>query len=188
MIATLRGQILELGPTSCVLEVAGVGYLVQTTKQMLANFEIGSAAFVHTSQIFREDSVQLFGFESREQLALFELLRSVSGVGPKTALAILSTLNPSEISRAVTDEDAQPFESVSGIGGKTAKLITITLAGKLKTVVSAKQPIELNILTALQGLGWSAKVAEPVVSKVLAENTDAEISTLIRKCLILLGK
>lgn len=188
MIATLRGKIAAKLAGALIIDVAGVGYLVSVTKQLLQSATPESEIYLHTSHIVREDSIQIFGFESLELRELFDLLRSVTGVGPKTALAILSTLSPTEISLAVAGEESKIFESVSGVGTKTAKLITLTLAGKLKLVGDTKEPMEAKLISALQGLGWSAKIATPVVQQVIGNNSGAEISVLVRECLAMLSK
>jgi Holliday junction DNA helicase RuvA len=179
MVQTLSGG-------SVVLDVAGVGYLVQVPKGVAAALRVNEPTQLVTTMVVREDAFQLFGFESSEQQGLFDQLRSVSGVGPKTALAIISTLSPAEISRAVTEDDSKPFESVSGVGTKTAKLINVSLSGKIKA--HAGNPIAADLLAALQSLGWSEKIAAPVVTQVCASNAGESLPQLIRACLAKLGK
>lgn len=186
MIATLRGSVSALAQNVLVLDVNGVGYQINIPKSIRPSLSEQISLF--TSMVVREDSFQLFGFETVEQQALFDLLRSVSGVGPKTALAIISTLNPSEISLAVANDDSKPFESVSGVGAKTAKLINVTLAGKLKLTSTAKSSLQESLVSALQSLGWSEKVALPVVEQVTKSTTEKELPALIRECLALLSK
>ena len=186
VIATLRGSVSALAQNVLVLDVNGVGYQINIPKSIRPALSEQISLF--TSMVVREDSFQLFGFETVEQQALFDLLRSVSGVGPKTALAIISTLNPSEISLAVANDDAKPFESVSGVGAKTAKLINVTLAGKLKLTSTAKSSLQENLLSALQSLGWSEKIALPVVEQVTKSTSEKELPALIRECLALLSK
>ncbi|MFM6977645.1 MAG: Holliday junction branch migration protein RuvA [Micrococcales bacterium] len=188
MIASLRGEVQSRAGSSIVLEVSGVGYLVQVPISLSSTASIGQEVLLHTAQIVREDSSQLFGFEHDEERALFDLLRSVTGVGPKTALAIISTLSPAEISQAVTTENSKPFESVTGVGVKTAKLINVTLAGKLKPNSKSGNPLEIDLLSALQSLGWTERVAQPVVQSVMASAGQKDISVLIRECLSVLGK
>ena len=172
-----------------MLDVNGVGYLVAVPSAVAQSSAIGSTIAIHTTLVVREDSWQLFGFAEVEQQGLFDLLRSVSGVGPKTALTILSTLSAAEISYAVANDDSKPFESVSGVGSKTAKLINVTLAGKLKSSAAAGESPEFALLSALQGLGWNERTALPVVQSVLAGgNSKRDIAELIRECLSLLSK
>lgn len=174
--------------SSVILEVAGVGYLVHVPKLVLSNAHIANELALFTTLVVREDSFQLFGFESIEQQGLFDLLRSVSGVGPKTALMIISTLSSAEISLAVANDDSKPFESVSGVGVKTAKLINVTLAGKLKATSGGSSSIESDLLSALQSLGWNERVALPVVQSVTKQITTNDMAQLIRECLALLSK
>lgn len=188
MIASLRGTVQTRTTGSVVLDVQGVGYLVSVPRLISSSVEPGQDLFLLTTQIVREDSSQLFGFESTEQQGLFDLLRSVSGVGPKTALMILSTLSPAEISLAVTSDDSKPFEAVSGVGVKTAKLINVTLAGKLKSTSKTGNSQDTDLLSALQSLGWNERIALPVVQTVTKTAGDKDLATLIRECLALLSK
>ena len=189
MIASLTGIVQSKSSNSLIIDVSGVGYLVWVPSQLVAIATENEAIQVHTALIVREDAFVLFGFSDREQLSLFELLRSVSGVGPKIALAILSTLSPADIANAVTTEDSKAFERVSGVGLKTAKLISVTLAGKLKAFATdAKGGSNQSLLEALQGLGWPERVAEPVVSEVMRTGSEKPLAQLIRESLSILGK
>jgi Holliday junction DNA helicase RuvA len=139
--------------------------------------------------------MSLFGFETREQLAVFELLTGVTGVGPKSALGVLSVLGPGQIATAVASEDDAVFRKVSGIGPKTAKLIVVSLAGKLiahaePAARTAVTPTGDQVVVALVGLGWSEKIAVDAVSNVIASNPDAAafpVQTLLRLALAQLG-
>ena len=187
MIASLTGKVQAKGNQSLVLDVSGVGYLVFVPAALLASVSAGSNLTLHTALVVREDAFTLFGFETPEQLGLFDLLRSVTGVGPKLALAILSTLRPEQISAAVVAEDADAFQSVSGVGAKTAKLIAVTLAGKLKST-GAGNDIQASILESLKGLGWNEKSAAAAIRTAMANNPSADVATLVRASLIELGK
>jgi len=188
VIATLTGRVQAKTTSSVVVDVNGVGFLVSTPKFLANQVDIGQTVSLFTTMVVREDSFQLYGFDSLEQQGLFDLLRSVSGVGPKTALTILSTLSPKEISLAVTGDDSKPFESVTGVGVKTAKLINVTLAGKLKAVGMAGNAIEADLLSALQSLGWNERIALPVVQQVVKSSNNQDLASLIRLCLAQLGK
>ena len=139
--------------------------------------------------------MSLFGFETREQLAVFQLLTGVTGVGPKSALGVLSVLGPGQIAAAVASEDDAVFRKVSGIGPKTAKLIVVSLAGKLIAHTEPAAPVAATptgdrVVVALVGLGWSEKVAGQAVSDVIAANPDAgtsPVQTLLRLALAQLG-
>ena len=175
MIASLTGTVQNLALTHAVIDVSGVGYFVSITPATSQTLRVGSAAMVHTALIVREDAFSLFGFATTDELEMFDLLRSVTGVGPKSALAILAQLSADQIRVAVQTENDAAFKAVSGIGPKTAKLISVTLAGKLKGVIgtaavagATQSPAAdlTNIVTALQGLGWSERQAADAVREV----------------------
>jgi len=196
VISSLRGTVLQVNGGTVVIEVGGVGYQVQVTPEHALSLRAGNPAFVHTALIVREDSMSLFGFETAEQLQVFELLTSVTGVGPKSALGVLSTLGPGQIAAAVDAEDDAAFRRVSGIGPKTAKLIVVSLAGKLAAHVAPEASVvaapaaDDDVVVALVGLGWSEKVAAQAVVDVIAANPDAQdapVQTLLRLALAQLG-
>ena len=168
MIASLRGTVSALTQVSAVIDVAGVGYFVNITPNTSRNLKPGIEAQLFTAMIVREDAMTLFAFADFEEQELFDLLRSVTGVGPKSALGILGEMTPAQIRNAVAIENDSAFKAVSGIGPKTAKLITVTLAGKLKGVTistnsgAARRETEA-VVTALTGLGWSEKQATEAV-------------------------
>ena len=186
MIASLNGTVLVKGLNSLVLDVAGVGYSVMVPNSLAARLSVGQKAMVFTALIVREDAFVLFGFEDAEQIALFDHLRSVSGVGPKTALAAISTLSPAEIANAVANDDASAFQRVVGIGAKTAKLIVVSLAGKLSAMETSSVEAA-DLLAAMQSLGWPERVAEPAVRQVLKTGENKPFGDLIRECLAILG-
>lgn len=164
MIASLRGTVTALTQVSAVIDVSGVGYLVNITPTTSRNLSLEKVAQLFTAMIVREDAMTLYAFLDFEQQELFELLRSVTGVGPKSALGILGEMTPEQIRTAVAVENDSAFKAVSGIGPKTAKLITVTLAGKLKGVsVSSSSSTARHeaaaVVSALVGLGWSEKQA-----------------------------
>jgi Holliday junction DNA helicase RuvA len=168
VIASLRGTVSALTQVSAVIDVAGVGYFVNITPNTSRILVSGNQVQLFTAMIVREDAMTLFGFADFEEQELFELLRSVTGVGPKSALGILGEMTPAQIRNAVAVENDSAFKAVSGIGPKTAKLITVTLAGKLKGVTisktsSASRHETEAVVTALTGLGWSEKQATEAV-------------------------
>jgi Holliday junction DNA helicase RuvA len=171
---------------------------VQITPQHALALRIGHEASFHTALIVREDDLSLFGFETRAELEVFDLLRGVSGVGPKSALGVLATLSPDDVARAVAAEDDAPFRKVSGIGPKTAKLIAVSLQGKLLAPATASGTpgrtaggsISQNVVAALVGLGWNERAAAAAVDDAAAEATDAEretVAALLRLSLARLG-
>lgn len=197
MIASVRGEVLSLTGSHVILEVGGIGYAVQITPQHALTLRVGQETRVHTALIVREDDQSLFGFATREQLEMFDLLRGVSGVGPKSALGILATLSPDEIAAAVAAEDDAPFRKVSGVGPKTAKLIAVSLAGKILAPVGAPAPASApastttqSVVSALVGLGWNERVAAQAVDEVVEAATDdgaLPVPALLRLALARLG-
>lgn len=194
MISSLRGRVLHLEPDSVVIDVHGVGYAVAVTAQHARQLHLGDDVFVHTAMIVREDAMLLFGFEERSELDVFGQLLSVSGVGPKSALGVLSSLTVDQIATAVADEDDAPFRRVSGIGPKTAKLIVVQLAGKLtapaRTAVGAPIPqgLGVQVSAALMALGWNERVAVETAESVLADApAGATVPALLKLALAQLG-
>ncbi|MDH2444309.1 Holliday junction branch migration protein RuvA [Amnibacterium sp. CER49] len=193
MIASLRGTVLEAAGSTLVVEVAGVGYAVTVTPEHALSVRTGELVLLHTAMVVREDDMSLFGFQNREQLAVFDLLRGVTGVGPKSAIGVLAALSPAEIAQAVAEDDDAVFRKVSGIGPKTAKLIVVSLTGKLAHVrFAAPVPVPASrgedVLVALVGLGYTERDAKAVVDDVLAARPDErQTPVLLRAALALLG-
>ncbi|MDP4899664.1 MAG: Holliday junction branch migration protein RuvA, partial [Pontimonas sp.] len=129
MIASLRGVVADIAGPEVVVEVQGIGYLVTVPDRSALRFSVGEELHLHTAMVVRDDHVAIFGFETREELGLFGLLRSVNGVGPKMALAVLGHMTPGAIHDAVLTENDAAFRAVSGVGAKTAKLIVLSLQG-----------------------------------------------------------
>jgi Holliday junction DNA helicase RuvA len=197
VISSLRGRVASASGGTLVVDVSGVGYLVNATPALVLSSREGQEVFVHTSLIVREDAMILFGFASRDELDVFELLIGVTGVGPKSALGVLSAMSPVEVARAVQGDDDAAFRRVSGIGPKTAKLITVSLAGKLVAPAEAEtgRPVAAggvadDVLAALTGLGWSEKLAGEAIAETLeaADPADAaSVPALLRLTLARLG-
>lgn len=191
MIASLRGTVLEAVGTTLVVDVHGVGYAVTVTPDHALSVRTGEEVLVHTAMVVREDDMSLFGFPDRERLEVFDLLRGVTGVGPKSAMGVLAALAPEEIAAAVSNDDDAVFRRVSGIGPKTAKLIVVSLTGKLIAVrTSAPRPTArgADVLVALVGLGYQERAAQAVLDDVLAERPDErQTAVLLRAALAALG-
>ena len=197
MISSLRGRVLTAAGNSVVIEVGGVGFHVNTTPAIALASREGHELAVHTSLVVREDALTLFGFATRAELDVFELLIGVTGVGPKSALGVLSALSPEQVAAAVQGDDDAVFRKVSGIGPKTAKLITVSLAGKLVATASSPAPptvvtggVAESVLAALTGLGWSERVAAEAVEETMAAASDTEaasVPALLRLTLSRLG-
>lgn len=190
-------MLSALGST-VVVEVGGVGLAINVTPATALTARIGQELRLHTTLVVREDALTLYGFDSADELAVFELLTGVTGVGPKSGLGVLAVLSPDQVARAVADDDDAAFRKVSGIGPKTAKLIVLSLTGKL-AVTAASAPnvarvaptaVGESVLAALVGLGWSEKIAVQAVDETLAEAGDADkasVAVLLRLALGRLG-
>ncbi|WP_449277445.1 Holliday junction branch migration protein RuvA [Leucobacter sp. GX24907] len=203
MIASLHGRVLSAGTGWVVIDVGGVGMRAEVPSGPRMSTHPGDEKMLHTSLVVREDSLTLFGFETSEELEMFGILLGVSGVGPRSALGVLSTMTPAEIARAVQAEDDRPFRKVSGIGPKTAKLLAVSLAGKIDPLAfveageladesasaASKDPAMLAaaaVEQGLVGLGWSETDAEWAVRDAIAAGAPTEQAALLRAALALL--
>lgn len=198
MISSLHGTVLTRGVDHVVIEVGGVGLLVHVPGEVAQTASTGQMLRLHTSLIVREDALTLYGFSEPGELEVFGHLISVSGVGPKSALGVLSHLSVDQIADAVANDDDAPFRRVSGIGPKTAKLIVVQLAGKVlrsanapaQRVQSGGGDIVAQVAAALVGLGWSEKVATEAATETAEGATQADgesVAALLRRTLALLG-
>ena len=176
MISSLRGVVSHVGLNSAVIDVHGLGMLVQATPQTLATLRTGSEASIHTAMIVREDSMTLYGFADADQREVFEILLGVSGVGPRIALAVLAVHTPEAIRVAASTGDDKAFSKVSGIGPKGARRIVLELADKLVPHGTAENPAaprwQEQVLAAMTGLGWSEKDATAAIEDTAAEHPD----------------
>jgi Holliday junction DNA helicase RuvA len=164
VIARLRGKRAGLTTAGLVLDVNGVGYLVQATPSVLRRD--GDELTVETYLHVREDALQLYGFGSVEERDLFVHLLSVSGVGPKVALAIVSGSTPTELRRAIALDDTARFEAIPGIGKKTAQRVVLELKEKLGTAVDAPVSRDLVARDALVELGFSLVDADRALARI----------------------
>ena len=169
MIASLNGTVVAIETGNAVVDVSGVGYLVQVTATTSRSLNLGESVTLFTSLVVRDDGFTLFGFRSPSEQKVFDLLRSVTGVGPKSALAILGDLSVDQISDAVSSEKDSVFRAVQGVGPKTAKLLILTLSGKLVSSagnsVSSGAPDLSAVVSALTGLGWNESTASDAASR-----------------------
>ncbi|WP_416446936.1 Holliday junction branch migration protein RuvA [Leucobacter sp. HNU] len=197
MIASIQGPVLSAGAGWVVVGVGGLGLRVEVPSGRAAAHTPGEQLSLHTSLVVREDSLTLFGFATADELEVFGQLLAVSGVGPRSALGVLSELTPSEIAAAVFAEDEKPFKRVSGIGPKTAKLIAVSLAGKLRPEAfapAAETPVAVDgdqlaadaVRAGLMGLGWGESDAERAVSDARAAGAPGDQAGLLRAALALL--
>jgi Holliday junction DNA helicase RuvA len=172
MISSLRGTVLVLHqPDYVVVEVGGVGFKVFAPASVLDDADVGHSLFLYTHLIVREDALTLYGFSNEEQRALFEMLLTVQGVGPKLALAVLSALSLDVLRSAVVNDQAEVFSRVRGVGKKTAEKIVFALRDKLGGGVSLAgvvQPSDADteVLTALTALGYSVVEAQAAVQSI----------------------
>jgi holliday junction DNA helicase RuvA len=197
MISSVRGNVLAIAGPAVIIEVGGVGLAVQVTPQHALSLRVGSEASVRTALIVREDDLSLYGFRDADELTVFDALRGVTGVGPKSAMGVLAAMSPGEIAQAIARDDDSAFRKVSGIGPKTAKLIVVSLAGKLAisptasgTTTSPVQGVEQSVLVALVGLGWNERAAGQAVEEAVAGATQSEresVPALLRLALNRLG-
>lgn len=201
MIASVRGPVRHVGLDHVVVEVGGVGLLVHTTPATAAEHRPGHEADLETSLVVREESLTLYGFGGADAKALFQQLQTVSGVGPRLALAMLSVHAPDEVRRALAQGDLAALTKVPGIGRKSAERLVLELKDKiLATGTSSAGPVPASgagvggavqgqVREALEGLGWSAKQAGDAVSAVTARpDGPTEVSEILRAALRELGR
>ena len=188
MIASLKGTVTRSSIGQIVLDVNGVGYLVNLTLQTSSEMNIGKDLFLNIAHIVKEDSETLFGFQTLDELEAFQLLCSVNGVGPKSALAVLGQLGVSGIEEAVSTANDDMFRSVSGIGPKTAKLIVLSLTGKLVSGDNARSSANGQIvINALVGLGYPERHAKTAVDSVSKEESGLSEQELLKRSLAALS-
>jgi len=213
MISSVRGQVLSISLDRVVIEIGGVGLAVRTTPATLAGLRRGEEARLATTLVVREDSLTLFGFASDEAKELFELVQSVSGVGPKIALALLAVLDPEQLRRALSSGDTVTLTRAPGIGKKGAERLVLELRDKVGSIgpvgsvgsaaavagsgTGAGGPAGLawraQISEALVGLGFTAKQADDATAAVAADAddpavADGDVGVLLRRALGLLGR
>jgi Holliday junction DNA helicase RuvA len=195
VIASIRGEVLDIALDHVVIEAAGVGYKLMAAPSTLATLRRGSEARLITAMIVREDSMTLYGFPDADARDLFLTLLGVSGVGPKIALATLAVYDAMTLRQALADGDVTALTRVPGIGKRGAERLVLELRDKIGPVGTSTASSSLNghgvrspVVEALVGLGFAAKQAEEATDKVLAADEDATTSTALRSALSLLGK
>lgn len=185
MIGSLRGRVLEISPLFALVEAGGVGYRVTASPSVLTLVKTGDEAFFYVHDHIREDSHDLYGFLKSEDLALFERLLQISGVGPKVAMTILSVGSADTVRRAIMSGDIDTMTSVPGVGKKTAQKIILELKGQLVDAES-QSPEEREVTEALQALGYSGQQAREALKNLGA--TKANTSDRVREALRFLSK
>jgi Holliday junction DNA helicase RuvA len=203
MIASVRGTVAALGPDGAVVEVGGVGLAVSCSPGTLARLRVGESARLATSLVVREDSLTLYGFADDDERALFELLQTANGVGPKLAQTMLAVHPPRELRRAIATSDFASLTQVPGIGRKGAERIVIELRDRIGSIegpdhsiasgngVVPVAPWRDQLAHALAGLGFSGKEASDAVEVVAADvdpDGAPDVSALLRRSIQLLGR
>lgn len=186
MIASVSGDVQAVLEDSLIVGVGGVGLRVYVTAAVRAQAHVGEGVFLFTTLIVREDLLALYGFETQEEERFFNLLLGADGVGPKLALAVLSTLNVEAIRRAVLAEQAELFSRVSGVGKKTAQKILLHLQGKVG-VGSGLEVMGLgdadgDVLDALTALGYSVVEAQTAI-QAIPRDAPPDMETRLRLAL-----
>jgi Holliday junction DNA helicase RuvA len=187
MIASISGEIQNIGNDFLVVNVGGVGFNVMVPATVLEKKEIGRAITLHTHLYIRENEMALYGFSDLEDLELFKLLLSISGIGPRLALAILSTLSPEVLTGAVAREEPDIFQRVPGIGKKTSQRILFNLKDKLdleriSTGMIMQTDVDADVIAALTSLGYSIVEAQAAVQR-LPRDSSTELDERIRLAL-----
>jgi Holliday junction DNA helicase RuvA len=211
MIAHLDGVVCSVAPDGAVIEVGGVGLLVQCTPGTLAGLRTGQRAKVATSLVVREDALTLYGFADDDERNTFELLQTASGIGPRLALAMLAVFSPDGLRRTIAAEDLTALTTVPGIGRKGAQRIVLELAGRLGSPADAAQvgqvgaaaggaarlaPWREQVRAGLVSLGWSARDADQAIAAVEPEllaaqrdsGPDVDVAVALRAALRVLGR
>ncbi|MBG0741613.1 Holliday junction branch migration protein RuvA [Paeniglutamicibacter antarcticus] len=203
MISFVRGPVAQIGLSSAVIDVHGIGMLVHAAPKTLGGLRTGQEATLVTSMIVREDSMTLYGFANSSEREVFDVLLSVSGIGPRLALAVLAVHEPETIRVAVAGADGKTFTKVPGIGPKVAGRIVLELTGKLlpegtgasgSTAAGAAGPAawKPQVIAAMTGLGWSEKDAAMSIDKATADEPvlleNANVAAILRATLRWLGQ
>ncbi|MGV0627519.1 Holliday junction branch migration protein RuvA [Mycolicibacter minnesotensis] len=194
MIASIRGEVIEIALDHAVLEAAGVGYKLMATPATLSTLRRGTEARLITAMIVREDSMTLYGFPDGDARDLFLTLIGVSGIGPKIALAALAVYDATAMRRVLADGDITALTRVPGIGKRGAERLVLELRDKIGPVTasdgatSVGHAVRAPVIEALIGLGFGAKQAEEAIDKVLADDPGATTSNALRTALNRLGK
>lgn len=198
MIASVEGRVAALTADGVVVVVGGVGLAVHTTAGTRARLRVGESALLATSLVVREDSLTLYGFADDDERALFELLQTASGVGPRLAQAVLTVHPPDAVRRALATEDLTALCLVPGIGRKGAQRLVLELKDKAQLPggpsslpAGAQAGWRDTLSGALVGLGWTAGQSDEVVHALAAEHPDAgaaDVPALLREALALLGR
>ncbi|MFT4201472.1 Holliday junction branch migration protein RuvA [Gordonia sp. (in: high G+C Gram-positive bacteria)] len=194
MIASVRGPVIDIALDHVVVDCAGVGYRVLATPSTMSALQRGAETTLLTTMIVREDSMTLYGFTDSAARDLFVLLQTVTGVGPRLALAALAVHDPAELAAAIASSNTKALTGVPGIGKRVAERLVVELRDKVGVVEGTATPVPGTttvggeVTEALVGLGFAETAAEKAVAAVLAERPDADSAAVLRASLALLGK
>lgn len=202
MIDSLNGEVISIGLDHAVIECGGVGYRFLATPPTLGRLSRGQQQRVLTSMVMKDDGVTLYGFADADARTMFHKLQTVTGLGPKLALAALAVFDPGELASRISAGDAKVVQTIPGVGKKMADRIVLELKDKLEGLAAApagaaetapapasggSYAVE-QVVEALVGLGFGERVARPVVDALVAESPDMATSALLRAALTQLGK
>jgi len=188
MIGRLEGRVLEVDPGRVIIDVGGVGYLVSTTLRAIQDLagRDCAAMLIHTQ--VKDDAIDLYGFPTRDELKAFRRLIGVAGVGPRIALAVLSSLAPDELAAVVATGDLARLTMTPGVGKKTAQRILLELKGKLMTTEGGGGDLRGDAASALVNLGYKQAQAMKAVEAVMADNPADDVGEILRLALQYLTK
>ena len=191
MISHLNGKLIEKNPTNLIVECNGVGYEVKISLHTFSSLKSEESVFIFTQFIVREDAQILYGFSSKDEREMFNYLISVSGIGPNTAMIMLSSLVPEEIATAITTEDVKTIQSIKGIGVKTAQRVIIDLKDKVAKLNISSENIfnqgntnRFDALNALVSLGFDKKMVDKSLDKI--STGEESVEQLIKSALKIL--
>jgi Holliday junction DNA helicase RuvA len=192
MIANVSGKITQIEYGSVVVDVGGIGFRLLVPSPTRDHLHSGEMAFLYTQLIVRQDALTLYGFETKEACDFFNLLLSVDGVGPRTALSVLSTLTPDAIRRAVFHEQAEVFSRVPGVGKKTSQKILLYLQDRIKAMaglepVAMMSDADTEILAALTTLGYSVVEAQAALQSIPRDAPKDDVEARLRMALQYFG-
>ena len=207
MIASLRGTVLSISASSAVIECSGVGYMFQATPMTLGSLRRGEEAQVMTHLAVTQDAMSLYGFSSDEERGMFLVLQTVSGVGPRLALACVGALRPEEIAAAISNSDLKTLQTIPGVGKRSAERMVVELKDKMTpyleeipfsessetpssggVLLSGATTVADQVVEALAGLGFTEKEALPVVESLLRTNPELDTAAVLRAALTQLGR
>jgi Holliday junction DNA helicase RuvA len=191
MITHIKGKLVEKSPTSVIIEVNGIGYLINISLNTFSAIPDQESLKLYTHLQIKEDSHTLFGFYSRKEREIFRLLISVSGIGASIARTMLSSLSPEQIIQGISIGDSAMIQSVKGIGLKTSQRVIIELKDKVLKIYDLDDKISFQnnntakeeALSALEVLGINKKTSEKLVDKIILDNAEASVEIIIKEAL-----